>query len=60
MGGDLAPSLGGREKYFADQIFAIDLFRRKFQFLMTFLVIDRILTVFCLSFACLFYKSDIM
>jgi len=53
MGGDLAPSLGERKKIWRTK-FSNDLFRKNFRFDPgnsddLFLVIDHILSVFCLS-----------
>src|SRR6218665_2573309 len=50
-GGDLAPSLGGTEKFLADQDFRMRFYRKKFpfsrrKFLMTFLVIDQVFLIF--------------
>src|SRR6218665_2188870 len=50
-GGDLAPSLGGRKKNFADEDFRMMFFRKNFPFsrpkiLMTFFVIDQVFLIF--------------
>src|SRR6218665_2660224 len=56
MGGDLAPSLGGEtETHFADQILERSFLRKDISILLPkisatfFLVVDSLLSVFCLS-----------